>query len=89
MPDETLLQLPTAKASVPRSTQAGKYQGIISICHVRQPTEIHTSAVSIHDGGTIVQVAASQETSSKLCSEVKPIALNPSGLPSPSICEVD
>lgn len=38
------------------------------------------------DGGTIVQVAASHETSSKLCKMLKPIALSPSKLPSPSIC---
>ena len=39
-----------------------------------------------HDGGIIVHVAASQLTSSKLCSTSNPMAENPSKLPSPSIC---
>jgi hypothetical protein len=39
-----------------------------------------------YDGGIIVHVAASQLTSSKLCSTSNPIAENPSKLPSPSIC---
>lgn len=36
----------------------------------------------------MVQVAASQLTSSKLCNTLKPIADSPSKLPSPSICVV-
>ena len=39
----------------------------------------------VHDGGIMVQVAASQLTSSKLWSPLKPIALSPSKLPSPSM----
>jgi hypothetical protein len=39
-----------------------------------------------HDGGTIVHVAASQLTSSKVCSKSKPMADKPPLLPSPSIC---
>ena len=41
--------------------------------------------VSSHDGGIIVHVAASQLTSSKLCTTSKPMAEKPSKLPSPSI----
>jgi hypothetical protein len=37
-------------------------------------------------GGIIVQVAASQLTSSKLCMTSNPIDEKPSKLPSPSIC---
>jgi len=39
---------------------------------------------SRHEGGTIAQVAASQDTSSKLCKTLKPIADRLSKLPSPS-----
>lgn len=44
---------------------------------------------SNHEGGTIVHVAASQDTSSKLCRFENPIALKPSKLPSPSIYVTD
>lgn len=37
-------------------------------------------------GGIVVHVAASQETSSKLCITSKPIEEKPSKFPSPSIC---
>ena len=49
----------------------------------RQP---YIAARFVYEGGTIVQVAASHDTSSKLCSALKPIALSPSKFPSPSIC---
>ena len=38
------------------------------------------------EGGIIVHVAASQLTSSKLCSTSNPMAEKPSKFPSPSIC---
>ena len=47
---------------------------------------LFTHARALYDGGTIVQVAASQLTSSKLWSALKPRALKPSTEPSPSIC---
>src|SRR4051794_9363656 len=40
---------------------------------------------ALYDGGTMVQVAASHVTSSKLCKTLKPIADKLSKFPSPSI----
>ena len=52
----------------------------------RRPCIVMHARFIFHDGGTIVQVAASQLTSSKVCSKSNPMADNPSWLPSPSIC---
>ena len=39
-----------------------------------------------HDGGIMVHVATSQDTSSKLCNKLKPIADKHSDVPSASAC---
>jgi hypothetical protein len=57
----------------------------LSNARASQPC-IHSRQIVVYEGGTIVQVAASHDTSSKLCSALKPIALSPSKFPSPSIC---